>query len=115
MTTPPAAGPADPRQERRLRAALAFQQRTRMPMFALSLVMVALVSIHIAAPVPVEWSRRVRLAEWAIWELFIIEFVVSIYLAPNKRHFLADNWIMTLSLVLPVLRILHFFKLAGAL
>ena len=113
--TEPAVTTSEPREARRSRAAQTFQRRTRLPMFALSVAMVALVSIHIAAPLSVEAGRRVRLAEWIIWELFIVEFLVSFYLAANKRRFLRDNWIMTLALILPVFRILHHFNLTGAL
>src|SRR5437763_939398 len=107
--TEPAASTADPRDERRLRVAQEFQGRTRLPMFALSVAMVALVSIHIAAPLPGEAGRYARFAEWLIWQLFILEFLISAYLAPNKRQFMRDNWIMTLALILPVVRILHYF------
>ncbi len=115
---PPAASAPTPEErdeQRRLQRALAFQDRMRIPMFVLSLVMVGLVSIHIAAHPDPHWSRRVRLAEWIIWELFVVEYLINLALTPRKRQFVKDNWIITLALVLPVLRILSQFKMVGAL
>lgn len=39
-----------------------------------------------------------------IWAIFVIDFVVRLVVAPEKRHYLKHNWLTLLSLALPFLR-----------
>ena len=39
-----------------------------------------------------------------IWGIFIVDFVVRLIVAPDKRHYLRHNWLTLLSLALPFLR-----------
>lgn len=45
----------------------------------------------------------------AIWGIFIIDFFVELYIAPERRVYLKQNWIAALSLFLPGLRVLRVF------
>lgn len=45
-----------------------------------------------------------------IWGLFVLDFGLSITLAPDKSDYLRRNWLTALSLLLPALRILRAFR-----
>jgi voltage-gated potassium channel len=44
-----------------------------------------------------------------IWGIFIFDFFVELYIAPDKKEYLQKNWIVAFSLFLPALRILRLF------
>ena len=50
-----------------------------------------------------------------IWVLFIIDYVVSISLARNKKAWLKNNLIMLMSIVLPMFRPLRLLRLVAVL
>jgi voltage-gated potassium channel len=84
-------------------------------MILLAVLMMALVCLHLAVRLPPESDRRLRLAEWVIWQVFILEFAVTFFLAPQKGEFLRKNWILALALVFPFARVLHVLPAAMAL
>jgi voltage-gated potassium channel len=45
-----------------------------------------------------------------IWGIFIIDFLIELSIAPNKKNYLNQNWIVVLSLFLPGLRVLRLFS-----
>lgn len=45
-----------------------------------------------------------------IWGIFIIDFLVKITLAPEKLVFLKKNWLTTISLFIPALRVFRVFR-----
>lgn len=45
-----------------------------------------------------------------IWGIFIIDFVITFSLAPEKLLFLRKNWLTAISLVVPALRIFRVFR-----
>ncbi len=48
----------------------------------------------------------------AIWIIFILDFVLRLALAPNKKRYLGQNWLSALSLLVPALRV---FRAARAI
>jgi voltage-gated potassium channel len=101
-------------QTQRQELLLAIQQATRVPMILLAVLMMALVCLHLAVRLPPASDRRLRLAEWLIWQVFILEFAVTFILAPHKGEFLRKNWILALALVFPFARVLHVLPAAVA-
>jgi voltage-gated potassium channel len=52
----------------------------------------------------------------AIWGIFIIDFCIEFYIAPDRKFYVRQNWIVAFSLFLPGLRVLRVFsglKIAG--
>ncbi len=45
-----------------------------------------------------------------IWAVFILEFALKFFLAPQKIEYLKDNWLIGISLVLPALRVFRIFR-----
>lgn len=47
---------------------------------------------------------------YAIWILFIIDFVIKFFLAPGKGRFLKSNWLTAISLLIPALRVFRLLR-----
>lgn len=60
-------------------------------------------------------SPDLQLLSNVIWVLFILDFLLSFTLAPDKWRYLRTNWLTALSLLLPALRILRVFRIFRAL
>ena len=52
---------------------------------------------------------------WVIWAIFLIDFVIRLIIAPHKLVYLRNNWLTTLSLFVPALRIFRLASLARIL
>ena len=50
-----------------------------------------------------------------IWVIFILHFAMEFILAPRKSIYLKNNWLTTLSLLVPALRIFRIFRVARLL
>jgi len=70
----------------------------------LGLVFVLVVSGQLVATSP-GWSRALSVAGWALWVLFVAEFVLRAYVARDQRRFWRRNWWQVLFLALPFLRL----------
>lgn len=46
----------------------------------------------------------------SIWGVFIIDFLIKIILAPEKLDFLKKNWLTSISLFIPALRVFRIFR-----
>ena len=49
---------------------------------------------------------------WVIWGIFLVDFLVRFIIAPKKLAYLRSNWLTTLSLFVPALRIFRVASLA---
>ena len=54
------------------------------------------------------WNRMLDLATWAIWGIFVVDFVAKLVAAPSALGFLRRHWLAALMLLVPTLRILRF-------
>ncbi|HVM69534.1 MAG TPA: ion transporter [Gaiellaceae bacterium] len=48
---------------------------------------------------------------WAIWALFLAEFLLRLAAAPRRLRFLRRHWVQALALLVPTLRALRFVRL----
>src|SRR5207244_3107108 len=46
-----------------------------------------------------------------IWIVFIVDFLIKFFLAPNKLFFFKKNWLAAISLIIPALRIFRFLRI----
>jgi voltage-gated potassium channel len=74
-------------------------------------VMVALsaawIALLIAELVNRGLPRSLEILVWAIWGLFILDFLLKLVIAPAKLAFLRAQWLTVLSLLLPAIRFLR--------
>ena len=57
-------------------------------------------------------SPLLEAAGTAIWALFIADFLLRLFLSPDKRSYLRRNWLTALSLLVPALRLFRLARLA---
>lgn len=55
-------------------------------------------------------NKLLEYLSFAIWGIFIVDFLIMFILAPEKRTFLKKNWLTTISLFIPALRIFRIFR-----
>lgn len=88
---------------------------TEVPMAVLSVLILVLIGMEFLLPLAPESRRIVILCEWIIWILFLLHFMVMFSLASSKSAYLRRNWLLMLSLLVPVLRLLLIFRAVNAL
>ncbi|MFP5342395.1 MAG: ion transporter [Candidatus Limnocylindria bacterium] len=80
---------------------------------ALDSIMVILsaawIALLVAELVTGDLPRSLTIAVWAIWGLFILDFLIEFTIAPAKVRYLRTHWLTVLSLALPALRIVRVF------
>lgn len=75
------------------------------PMTVLSFVWLALLALDLTQGL----SPGLQLLSDVIWGLFVLDFLLSFTVAPDKGAYLRSNWITLVSLFLPALRVLRVF------
>ncbi len=56
-------------------------------------------------------STTLAVAGWGLWLVFVAEFAVRLYVAPDRGRFLRRHWWQALFLVVPFLRFLRLVRL----
>ncbi len=82
----------------------------RVPMLLLSLVWVGVVAYELI----LGQSRLLEVVGAVIWAVFILEFAVRLFIAPEKKRFLASNWLTVIALVVPAFRLLRALSVLRA-
>jgi voltage-gated potassium channel len=76
------------------------------PLLILSIVWLVLIAVDFVYGL----SPTLQTASVVIWGIFIVDFLVEFYIAPEKKAYLQENWIVAISLFLPALRVLQIFR-----
>lgn len=75
----------------------------------LGIVFALLAAFQLADPqLSPPWSRALDVATWAIWGVFVVDFLAKLAVAPSPQRFLRRHWIAVLMLLVPTLRLLRF-------
>ena len=82
----------------------------RWPMIVLSAAWLVIVVIEL---VKGESSLLETLGS-AIWIIFIVEYVLRLWIAPDKKLFFKHNWLTLIALIVPALRLLRIFAVLRA-
>jgi voltage-gated potassium channel len=83
------------------------------PMTALAFVWLGLLILDFTTGL----NRLLEIVSYAIWALFVLDFLIGMVVAPKKLVYLRRNWLTAMALVLPafrVLRVLRLFRLLQA-
>ena len=77
------------------------------PMLVLALVWLALLVVELI------WGESILFERIGtiIWIAFILNFAVEIVLAPHKIAYLKQNWLTSISLLVPALRLFRIFRI----
>ena len=76
------------------------------PMVFLGFVWLALLIIELV------WgfNKPMEYLSLTIWGLFIVDFLIKFFLAPDKIRFFRINWLTAISLVIPALRLFRLLR-----
>ena len=76
------------------------------PMMALGVVWLVLLVVELVRGLSpaLEWTAT------AIWIVFIVDFLLRLALAPDRRAYLASNWLTVVSLLVPALRLFRALR-----
>lgn len=103
---PPPEPPAEALRAARLSTLETLDRLLDRPMTALSFVWLGLLVLDLTQGLP----PALQTLSNVIWALFVLDFLLSFALAPDKGLYLRQNWLTALSLLLPALRILRAFR-----
>src|SRR3712207_862819 len=81
-----------------------------VPLALASLALVLIAIIELTGEVSGPWQGRLAALGWALWSLFLVEFVVKLALAPIRRRYLREHWLDALIVLLPFLRVLRLAR-----
>jgi voltage-gated potassium channel len=79
---------------------------TDKPLIALSFVWLGLLVLDLTRGL----DSMLQAVTNGIWVIFIIDFVIEFVIAPKKMHYLRENWLTAISLLLPAFRIVRIFQ-----
>lgn len=83
----------------------------RTPMTVLSFVWVGLVIVNLVSGLPLilQWLS------WLIWAFFVVEVLIELFIAPDRRVYLQQHWLVVISLLLPAFGTLSALRVVQAL
>jgi voltage-gated potassium channel len=84
-------------------------------MLVLALAIIPLLVVPLVVELTLGWESTLGALEWFIWAAFAVEYVIRLYLAPQKVRFIASNKVDLLIIVLPFLRPLRVLRSARAM
>lgn len=87
-----------------------FEAHMTVPMLLMSLAHVPLFLVPLMFTLSPVTERSLMAAGWFIWGGFALEYVVRLYLAPERRSFVLHNKLDLLVVVLPFLRPLRLVR-----
>jgi voltage-gated potassium channel len=90
---------------------LELEQWLEGPMQVLGFVWLALMVVDFVSGLPA-WLNTI---ETVIWVIFIVDFALRLWLAPDKPRYLRHNVLTALSLLVPALRVFRVFRAVRAL
>src|SRR4026207_1731213 len=92
-----------------------FERHTAWPMLVLSLAIIPLLVIPLAADLSPSSERTLFALDWFLWAAFALEYGIRLYLAPSKGQFMRANVIDLVVVVVPFLRPLRVMRSARML
>jgi len=98
--------PARGEAAERWRALRGLERWLERPMMVLGVAWLALLVVELTRGL----TPLLELATTVIWVLFIGDFALRLALAPDRRRYLARNWLTAVSLLVPALRLFRALR-----
>lgn len=92
-----------------------YETRTAIPLLALAVVALPVLVVPAVADLSPGAETVLLALGWLIWGLFLGDYGIRLYLAPDRWRFVRTNKVDLLIVVLPFLRPLHVVRSARAL
>ncbi len=88
-----------------------WEQRTEWPLAAVAVVFLVIFSVQVLARPHGEEERVLSLVSWLAWSLFVIDYIVRLSLASNRRQWFVQHLFDLLIVALPLMRPLRLLRL----
>lgn len=89
----------------------AAQQLLEAPMLALSVVFAVALLYPLVQPISDETHQVLEAVQWLIWSAFVAEYLLLLWLAPDRWHMVRTHVLDLVIIVLPFLRPLRLLRL----
>ena len=111
MTKNQTAGERQALRDERWQALGQFEDWLETPMLVLGFIWLALLVVEFT------WglSPLLETIGVVIWIVFVLDFALRFFLAPDKGDYLKGNWLTAVSLVVPALRVFRIFRVLRVL
>lgn len=87
---------------------------TKGPLDVLGISLLGILVVEFAVDLSPGWESALGAANWFIYAVFTLSFLVQLALAPSKGRYLRRNWLAAVSVLLPALRTLRVLRAARA-
>ncbi len=77
----------------------------------LGVIFALLVGFELVVDVSSGTERALEWTAWAVWFVFLLEFLAKLSLAPARLRFLRRHWFQAVALLVPTLRLFRFLRL----
>ena len=88
-----------------------WQQRTEWPLALVAVVFLVMYSVQVLNRPHGEEARILWLATWIAWSLFVLDYIVRLYLAADRRQWILRHLFDLLIVALPLMRPLRMLRL----
>ena len=92
-----------------------FSQRSDLVMTVLGIVWIPVLELPVLTHIPASMNATFFVLDSVVWALFILEYLVKLYLAPSRVHFVRTHLIELLVIALPLLRPLRVLRVFNLL
>lgn len=99
-----------PTNDERQQTLQEFEDALDLPMAILALATLLLIIARIAVRMDADTARAVTLAITLVWWLFVLEFAIEVFLAPDRWKFIKTHWFEAITVLLPFLRVFYIFR-----
>jgi voltage-gated potassium channel len=82
-----------------------------VPLMVLAVVWLPVLVIPLAAKLSAPVTDAFTTVDYIVWAAFVVEYLVKLYLAPSRRHFISTHLVDLLVIVVPFLRPLRVARL----
>jgi voltage-gated potassium channel len=86
------------------------QRMLEWPMMVLALAFVGAMVLQDHQAAPAEWREVGRVADWAIWALFVAEYLAMLALARDRARFVRGHVLDLVVIAVPALRVLRLAR-----
>jgi voltage-gated potassium channel len=95
-----------------------WERHTEWPLALVAIVFLAMYSVQVLTRPHGEEAHALDVASWIVWSLFVVDYIVRLSLAPDRRQWFVRHLLDLLIVALPLmrpLRLLRLVVLVGAL
>jgi voltage-gated potassium channel len=88
-----------------------WEQRTEWPLALVAIAFLVMYSVQVLDRPQGQEARILWEASWITWSLFVVDYVVRLILASNRRHWFLQHLFDLLIVALPLMRPLRLLRL----